>query len=308
MDFKKLLMILIFSGGVLVWRNVNSSGFGISPPYLKNDHLVPGSHFEQTITLTRSEPKEPLKITIEIEAPEIENWIKVDKGKEFEYPANLTQFPINFIVDVPEDAAYGTYYGKITIKAAPIAPKGQVTVAIGAQAEIKLKVSGEVFSDFKIMRVSIPAFEEGWPLKFIVTLKNIGNVKTRPSKVHLDIYDNFHQRLLKSGDIINMSWIDPFKVGESVGEMKVNLKSGQYWAEYEIYKDDELKVKDKIRFNVHLPGTLRPKPIFKRISDFLTASPLRLVLTTFFGTLILVTILLGLISYFKKRKSKVQMQ
>jgi hypothetical protein len=279
------------------------AGFGISPPYVENNWLVPGSHFEQTIMLSRSEAKEDLKITVEIEAPEIKDWIKIDKGNEFIFPAGKNQYPMIVIVDVPENAGYSTYYGKLRIKAAPLETKGQVTVAIGAVADIKLRVSGEKFADFKIRTVSIPDFEEGEPLKFVVELENIGNVKIRPSKVHLEIWDNFHQQVLKTGDILQMSWVDSFKFGKSEGEMKVDLKSGQYWAEYEIYKDDELKAKDKIRFNVHLPGTLKPKPISKRISEFLTASPLRVAIVSVVGTLFFVGIVAGFF-YLLKRKKK----
>lgn len=297
---KEFILLLLF--GFLLLPSFALAGFGISPPYVENNWLVPGSHFEQTIMLSRSEAKEAAKVTVEIEAPEIESWIKIDKGREFIFPSGINQYPMIVIVDVPENAGYSTYYGKLRIKLAPLEAKGQVTVAIGAVADIKLRVSGEKFSDFKVRRVYIPDFEEEEPLKFVVELENIGNVKVRPSRVHLDIWDNFHSQILKSLDITQMSWVDSFKVGKSEGEAKVDLKSGQYWAEYEIYKDEELKAKDKLRFNVHLPGTLKPKPILRKISEFLMASPLRLVGATFIGTLVLIGIIFGLTSFLKKKR------
>lgn len=305
MNAKKVSLFLVI-GLLLILSLVQiaQAGFGISPPYVLNDRLVPGSHFEQTITLTRAEPKEPVEITVELEAPEIKNWIKIAEGERFTYPAGLQQFPMTVIVDVPVDAGYGTYYGKMTIKAAPVGPEGQVRVALGAQADIKLKISGEEFSDFKIRSIGIPDFEEGWPLKFVVSLENLGNVKVRPSKVHLDIFDNFHQEKLQSGEITQMSWVDSFKVGSSQGELQVSLKAGQYWADYEIYKDEEIVLKDKLRFNVHFAGTLVPKPLFKRIGDFVTASSLRLVLFTFLGTIILVGLIIGVIFSLKKCKER----
>ena len=289
---------------VLSWPNNVLAGFGISPPRVWNDHLVPGSSFEQKITLSRSDPKEPVEITVEIEAPEIKNWIKIAEGEKFIYPAGQQQFPMTVIVEVPQDAGYGTYYGKMNIKAAPVGAEGQVRVAIGAQADIRLRVSGEEFSDFKIRGISVPDIEEGWPLKFIVNLENLGNVKVRPSRVYLEIFDNFHQEKLASGEILEMSWVDPFKVGNSEGVMAVDLKSGQYWVDYEIYKNEDLVLKDKIRLNVHLPGTLIPSPLFERLKDFLTASPLRLMFFTFLGTLILVVLIIGAIFGWKKLKRK----
>lgn len=301
---KKFFVFTFFLFFGFFFADFALAGFGISPPRVENNWLVPGSHFEQTIMLSRGEAKEDLKITVEVEAPEIEKWIKFDKGKEFIFPAGKNQYPLIVMVDVPEDAGYSTYYGKLRIKASPLEAKGQVTVAIGVVADIKLRVSGEVFSDFKVRQVSIPDFEEGESLKFVVELENLGNVKVRPSKVKLEIWDNFHNQILKSGEITNFSWVESFKVGKSEGEMKVDLKSGQYWAEYEIYKDDELKTKDKIRFNVHLAGTLKPKPISKRISEFLFGSPLRIALSTFFATIILVLIFASIFYCWRKRKTK----
>jgi len=307
MKIKVLSLISLIVCLVFLFPYCTKAGFGISPPRVWNDYLVPGSHFEQTITLTRSNPDNPIKIITEIDAPDIKDWITINQGKEFIYPAGPQQFPITIVINVPEDAGYSTYYGKMTIKTAPIEETGQVTVALGAVIDFKIRVSGEQFSDFKTRGISIPDLEEEWPLKFVVILENLGNVKTRPSKVHLEIFDDYHQTRLKSGDITNLTWVDSFKTGNSEGQMAISLASGQYWAEYEVYKDEQMILKDKIRFYVYPPGTLIPPPFLTRLINFLTATPLRLVLSTFLGTLILITIIIIGIKYwkiFRKRKNK----
>jgi len=304
MKIKTILILLIICFLVSVAPKAEA-GFGISPPRVWNDRLTQGSHFEQTITLTRSDPKSPIEIITEIDAPEIEDWITIDKGKKFVYPAGTQQYPIKIIIDVPVDAGYSIYYGKMTIKAAPVGTGGsQVTVALGAVVDFKLRVSGEKFSDFKTRGVSIPNIEEGWPIKFVVSLENIGNVKTRPSKVHLDVFDDNYRRKIKSGDITRMSWVESFKVGASQGEMPISLKVGQYWGSYEVYKDDEVILKDRIRFTVLPAGTIIPPPLWTRIKNFITASPLRLVIFTFLGTLIIVSMFFGGIVVLKRRKNK----
>lgn len=304
MKIKPTLILLVVWFSVFIASEAEA-GFGISPPRVWNDYLVPGSHFEQSITLTRSNPDNPIEIIIEIEAPEIKNWIKIDKGERFVYPAGSQQFPITVIIDVPEDAGYSIYYGKMNIKTAPIEGEGQVAIALGAVVDFKLKVSGEKFSDFKSRGVSIPDFEEGWPLKFVVSLENLGNVKVRPSRVHLEIFDDYHQTKLQTGDIVQMSWVESFKVGNSQGEIAVDLKTGTYWAEYEVYKNDEMILKEKLRFSVVPPGTLKPPPLWNRIKNFITASPLRIIIFTFIGTIILVCIILGGMKILKKtRKNK----
>ena len=303
MKIKPVLILLIACLLISVALETKA-GFGISPPRVWNDRLVPGSHFEQIITLTRSKPENPIEITVEIEAPEVKDWIKIDRGEKFIYPAGPQQFPMTVIVDVPEDAGYSIYYGKMIIKSIPVGVEGQVTVALGAIVDLKLKVSGEKFSDFKTRGVSIPDSEEGWPLKFTVSLENLGNVKVRPSRVHLDIFDDYHQQKLKSGDITQMSWVESFKAGGSQGELAVNLKAGQYWADYEVYKDEERILKDKLRFYVHPPGTLIPPPLFTRIKNFITASPLRLIIFTFSGTLILMSVIMVGITFWRRSRKR----
>jgi len=280
------------------------AGFGITPPRVWNDRLVPGSHYEQTITLTRSNPTNPIEILVEVDAPDIKDWITIDKGNSFIYPAGPQQFPMTVIIDVPKDAGYTTYYGKMTLRAAPVGGKGEVTVALGAVVDLKLRVSGEEFSDFKLRGVSIPDLEEGWPVKFVVNLENLGNVKARPSKIRLDIYDSYHTKKLKSGEITDMSWVGPFEVGSSKGDLVVGLKEGQYWAEYEVYKNEEMILKDKLRFYVHPPGTLVPPPLLSRLKSYITASPLRLIIFTFIGTIILISLFMGIVYIAKRRKRK----
>jgi len=303
MKIKPVLILLITCLLISTALEVKA-GFGISPPRVWNDRLVPGSHFEQNIVLTRSNPSDPIEIMVEMDAPEIENWISIDKGKNFTYPAGLEQFPIIVKIDVPEDAGYSTYYGKMTIKASPVGAKGQVTVALGAVVDLKLRVSGEKFSDFKTRGVGISDLEEGWPLKFSVSLENLGNIRVRPSKVHLEIFDDYHQQKFKSGDIVQMSWVESFKIGVSQGEMAVDLKAGQYWADYEVYKDEEKILEDRIRFYVYPPGTLIPPPLSVRVKDFITASPLRIIIFTFLGTLILIGIITTTVISWKKRKKR----
>jgi hypothetical protein len=84
----------------------------------------------------------------------------------------------------------------------------------------------------------------------------------------------------------------------------VGLKEGQYWADYEIYKNEEMVLKDKLRFYVHPPGTLVPPPLYVRLKEFITASPLRLIIFTFVGTLTLIALALGGLTIFKRRKKK----
>jgi len=70
MKFKKLLTIFVF--GILsiyILPSIALADLGISPPYIKNAGLAPGSHYEQTIYIVRSDPDEDLEAKIEFAVP-----------------------------------------------------------------------------------------------------------------------------------------------------------------------------------------------------------------------------------------------
>ena len=64
----------------LVCPKLVYAGFGISPPYVKNNQLFPGSSYTQEIILLRSDAEEDLQADISVNAPEIKDWITIDKG------------------------------------------------------------------------------------------------------------------------------------------------------------------------------------------------------------------------------------
>ncbi len=71
---------------LLILNNYVFAGFGITPPYVKNTSLTRNSIYQQQILLVRSDPDIPLKATITVDAPEIEDWIEIVQGYEFELP------------------------------------------------------------------------------------------------------------------------------------------------------------------------------------------------------------------------------
>lgn len=227
------------------------AGFGISPPRLANDRLLPGSHYEQVIYLVRGEPKETLFTTIKINAPEIENWIKVEPGFEFELPKGTQQFPVKFIVDVPQDAELKLYQGTIDILTSPEkAKEGQVTVALGAQAEIALRVTEEELSEFEFRGITLKDVEQGSPIKLILKIENKGNQETGPTKVYLKVFDQHHGSLLEEKETDILERVEPFQIQEIPVEFPTNLGIGQYWGDFEIYQDEKLVKKDKQVFNI----------------------------------------------------------
>lgn len=241
-SFFRLFFNLILGGLFLSLgtSSVLAAGFGVSPPNLANEHLLPGSHYEQIIYLVRSEPTETLLTTIKINAPEIESWIKVEQGLEFELPKGVQQFPVKFTVDVPQNAGLNLYEGTIDILTFPESAKGQITTALGAKVKIALRVTNKESTDFTIRGLILADVEEGSPLKLILKIQNEGNQKTGPTEARLEVFDAAHQTLLKKINVNIVERVDPLKTQDLVVEFPVSLGIGQYWGDMEIYRDKEL--------------------------------------------------------------------
>jgi hypothetical protein len=267
MTLKRIILFsivcLLFSFSLI---NIVQAGFGISPPYIKNENLSPGLHYEKKITLVRGDPIEDWKVEIIINIPGADNWISVDKGKEFIMPEGVQQVPIIFSVNIPKDAKFGRYEGIIRIKTAPVkAPEeGTISILLGGQIDVNLNVQKEIF-DFSVKAIKIPDLETGdkrwlfyYPgiIKFSMQIENLGNIKASPSKVILDIYDEQKNELLETITSTKMNKINPFETNWVIAELKTKLKVGSYYAQYKIFKKDEIVSQGEVHLSILAKGSI----------------------------------------------------
>ena len=261
------IAIFLVSCVLLLVADIVQAGFGISPPLVKSDRLIPGSHYEQKILLLRSEPNEDLKAKITIDAPEIEKWISIEPGKEIILPKGELRVPMFVKVDVPQNAEFKNYKGYIRVRtsSAEAEGKGGVAIALGARIDIDLTVVKEEIFDFLVRRTSIPNLEKGlkfWKfhfpakIKVLILIENKGNAKIAPSKVTLDIYDLSRKDLLQSSEDKTLKKIKPFETKEILAEFPTKLDVGQYYAEIKIFKGEEILEKGQTIFTIFERGTL----------------------------------------------------
>ena len=239
MSFRYLAKILIIGGLIfLTCTNIVQAGFGVGPTEVWSDRLRPGSHFEQTIYLLQSKPVADLKAQIEVDAPEVKDWISFEQGTEFIVPTGQQQFPVKVIVDVPEDAEFKNYRGKIWIKTSPVEEEeGMVGISLGAIVDINLTVSPEVVYGFAFRGIVIKDVEEGQSIEVIVTLRNVGNIEDGPTKIRLDVYDVYLKGILQSGEVTRIEAIKPFETKEITVKFSNKLDIGEYFAQVQIFKD-----------------------------------------------------------------------
>jgi len=171
------------------------AGFGVTPPYFRNDSLTRNSTYKQQILLVRGDPNSALKASVVIDAPEIADWITIEGGNEFELPKGQQKVPMQVMVQVPANADFKTYSGAIRVKTGPAddeVQSGAVNISLGAQINIDLNVIDREIKDFRVVRINISDLNEGHKLgwlyfpgkiRFGMMLENTGNVDVAPSKV-----------------------------------------------------------------------------------------------------------------------------
>lgn len=277
---KTSLKILVFFVFLLFLTNIKTAkaGFGISPPFVKNNQLFPGSSYEQEILLLRSSAEEELQAEVVVSAPDIDSWITIDKGNKFILPKDQLQVPMKVLVKVPANAEIGNYKGKINIRVLPLdqGQKGGVAIALGARLDVDLTLTNVSFTDFLVRFVSIPDTEilgKPWNWKIwsalynkffykinvVINMENTGNVDIAPTKVQLEVFDITEKKLLETGIDSKMAKVKAFSEGKTVASFPTKLAPGQYWSKVKIYKDDLVVNSYKIAFTIARPGELGGK-------------------------------------------------
>lgn len=242
------------------------AGFGITPPYVRNDKLTQGSSYTQEIILVRGDPVDDLKAEITLNVPGIEEWITIDRGEEFLLPAGKKQVPMQVTVRVPNNAAYERYQGTIRIRTVSPDPASGVSIALGAQIDVDLRVVDEI-RDFEVKRVKVSEVEEPtrfwWlefpgKIQFSMGIENTGNAPTAPSKVQLDIYDRRGNVVLET--VYNTNDIErvlPFETRDTQAFLPTRLPPGAYLVKYSIFRfEDEVKRSGELTLSVLPAGTL----------------------------------------------------
>ncbi|MFP4616567.1 MAG: hypothetical protein ACLFNR_00185 [Candidatus Paceibacterota bacterium] len=249
---------------------LEASGFGVSPPYVKNSELTRGSVYEQRIFLVRSQPDVEMKATIDVDVPGAEEWITVQPGTEVTLPEGEKKVPIVVRVEIPEKAEYGSYEGKVRVRTGPAdeddRASGSVTIALGAQINVDLDVSDKVIRDFDITKVRIRDFNEGRTVRWldypgkmhlVMDLKNTGNISIAPDKVRVDIYDVKGEEFLERTEHTNkIKEIEPFKTGEVIAELPSHLPPGSYQGHYSIYNGEDVVRSGALSFGIKDVGTI----------------------------------------------------
>ena len=202
---------------------------GVSPPRIYAEHLLPGSHLERVITLSKSGNTD-LEVDIIIDTP----WVSVDTGTNFVFTEN--SLPLTFSIDIPPDADYGYYEESVQVKMNPTVKSG-ISNEIVFPLSFRLNVTSVEHREYSLGVIRIPDVEEGLPLRILLTFDNKGNLQAAPEKVEVEILDKFRRMSLQKTSHTKLRPVAPFTREEIVLHVPHNLPPEQYSARITVFGD-----------------------------------------------------------------------
>lgn len=261
----QILLLLFFASADLAL-----AGFGITPPYVRNTSLTRNSTYEQQILMVRGNPNTGQVAEVQIDAPEIADWIQIVEGERVPLPRGVQKVPLTVRVTVPRNAAFKDYAGLIRIRTLPdddAVAAGAVSISLGARVDVNLTVIDRVIKDFRVRRISVSDLNEGakfgWlyfpgKINFSMLIENTGNVNVSPSRVEFRIFDRSGNALLEeTTNLGRIRKIEPYATEEVVASIPTRLPAGSYIARYKIFNDGEIKQEGDLSLSILPAGTLQ---------------------------------------------------
>jgi hypothetical protein len=254
--FKFLFRVIILLSLILPNISFVQAGFGVTPPNIKEDRLVPGSTLRNIIYLVQGDPNRDIGIRVSVESADIENWISFpNTGMEFIIPMGVQQFPLLIQTSVPEDAELGVYKAFVRVSTIPnkVQGDGQVAIALGGRIDIDLTVGDDVFLEYKINSIKILDIKEGESPRISVKLQNTGNVPASPQGASFELFNKFGNIRLAYAESSEFSKVLPFEESDSFLSFPIDIRlaQGEYWGHVKIYDDEGHVIKElKTVFNV----------------------------------------------------------
>lgn len=243
------LGLLVVVVGMMGSVRTVSAGFGVSPSNIYHEYLKPGGHFEQKITLSRSDPDEDLEVIVEPVLEEMRDWFKFEPGMKFTFPKGQQRIALTAIIDVPEDAPYKTYQGIIRVKAMTSeGVSGGVAVVKGARVDVELVTTKVNVTEMEIKQMKMKDVVGGETLKMEVEATNKGNTEVAPTaRVKLM---NLQMQTLEELEDDDIGVLKPNETKIMVAEFETKLGQGEYFAEATVLGAGVVARKERLVFRI----------------------------------------------------------
>lgn len=232
-----------------------AAAFGVSPPWIENNNLKPGSNFVYVINLSANDLPDNMLVEARFEGdPEIAEWLTVLNKEKLIMSTGQNIVPMSVLMNIPENARLGRYEGNLRLSLVPQSkPVENIATLLGGNVAVKLNVVNYDVIDYTVRGVSVEPINEGQPVTLKMTLKNDGNTDLNNVMTKGSVIST------KTGEVIISNSVSELNVPvrpQTKGDTQVTfpmrgLKAGDYWLEVETFKNSKSIYKNRLSLKVN---------------------------------------------------------
>ena len=236
-------------------------GIGMAPTEYKITGAFRGGDYERTITVFNpDENANNFTFKTDGEASEWISFYKIEdvntKIKEISIDANRN-YPVLIKINIPSDAATGTYNATIYAETVPGGTKGITTgVATKLQAStiISVEVTGEQVMDGVLNSILVENTEIGYPIRVKTVFQNTGNVIAKP-KIEIAVIQN---NITLNSFTHESTKVKPTSIEPIIAEWNTTAEivPGDYKARVNVALDGRTLGSEDVPFKLMPVGTL----------------------------------------------------
>jgi hypothetical protein len=227
-----------------------AAAFGVSPPWIENENLKPGTSFVYVINLSSNELSDDMTVNAKVTgSPEVVKWLSIPDSGNLVMAKGQVQVPMNVDLNVPSNAPLGKYTGTISLSLSPKTPGGQsIAVLLGANISVKLDVINHDVTDYWVQSISANPVKEGQPIRLNVRVKNDGNTDITSVPVNVEVLDGNTQKLVAEGVADKlMAPVLPHTLDEVQMDVPVpHIEAGNYWVKASVMKNKKATYENKL--------------------------------------------------------------
>ena len=258
MKIKKRLSLWLVAvmAFVLLIPGALAVSFGVSPPWIVNENLKPGSNFVYVINLSTNEPSRDMLVHTEITGdPEVAQWLKIRDQENLVMPQGEKLFPLYVEVNVPQEAPLGKYEGDVSVTITPKdkEEEGEIAIRLGGHIAAQLDVIDYDVTDYWVKSVNLePILAGKSSLNLNVTIKNLGNTTLSEIETNLDVLNHETKELVAQASGGKLSApVYPHTMEERTLSVPIpDLKAGKYWVDVNVLKDGQVSYQNQLYLDV----------------------------------------------------------
>lgn len=248
-------LLAVFVGIVLfVPGHTLASAFGVSPPWIENENLKPGSNFVYVINLSANELSDDMLVRTEFSGdPEIAQWLTIAEKDRLVMTKGQGIVPMSVSVSVPADAKVGKYNGNLKLSLEPKNSGNEnIAILLGGSVDVKLGVTDRDVTDYWVQSITADSIAQGQAINLKLSVKNLGNTNLASILTKATVIDMKSDEIVGEGqaDKLNIPVYPQTMTETGLSVLVPDLKAGNYWLDVESFKDGKSVYKNRLFFAV----------------------------------------------------------